>query len=68
MEDNTARSLLMVVRSQKASPSAICHMHPSSTDDDDDCFLVQLKGSEMSPRAPKVSAVFFCFKTVQVLY
>ncbi len=39
-----------------------CHMSPSSSasDDDDNCFLVQLKSSEMSPKAPKVSFTF-CF-------
>jgi hypothetical protein len=32
---------------------------PSNYDGDDDCISVQLEGSEMSPKAPRVSFAFY---------
>jgi hypothetical protein len=34
-------------------------MYSPSNDDDDDCFSVQLEGSEMSPKAPQVRFAFY---------
>jgi hypothetical protein len=40
-------------------------MNSSLDYDDDDCYSVQLEGSDMAPRAAKVGFIFIYFKTYQ---